>query len=802
MRKNRGYSCLPIARGLCLAICSVGLLASAAVLAAPTVPPAVEQPGTQPLEIGGFTPVSQCMICHGDTGDPNPSISLPYTGWQGGMMAHAARDPLFWAALAITEQDFLPDADPALRGGAGDLCLRCHLPQGWLQGRSTPTDGSGMSETLDADGVECEFCHKLVNPDPPVNVPGTTEIQNAPYIANDGVDAYFGSGMYVMNDTTARVGPYDDPAATHDWAQSSLHRSGDLCGTCHDVSNPVVGDLAHNNGALDAAPPVIASGDPASDLVDKAAFNNQPHSYGIAERTYSEWKASGLDDYPADNFNTLPADLKTAGGSLEVAFSRAWQPFLSTADYSDGTTRYFTCQTCHMSATSGKGCTVGNPPTRQDLPRHDQTGSGYWMPDLIQYMDTRGTLRFGSGLTTVQKNAMDAGRLRAEEILRSAALLEAKTQGDSVVVRVTNLTGHKLISGYPEGRRMWLNVKWFDNIDVLIDEDGVYGPIGRNATDLDSVQHAVQSLVDPADTVIFDANPGMDQEWADQLLGLGHDSNMSLTYDRLTDTVTKTLGQLAADPPGTEMQTFHFVLNNVVLEDDRIPPYLLDRDEATRRNVLPVPYSQYGNPGAGGVYDYWASSAFDIPSGAVRAEVRLFYQQTSWEYIQFLWLENDGLSAFLGEEGTNLLDGWLNTGQNAPLELSFTDVDLSLGNSAPGEASRQAQSLDHMTALYDDQSGQVDVSFTPACDATDHTIYYGPLDQVSGYGYSGALCHAGTSGQASFDPGPESYFFLVVGNNGWAEGSYGLDSDGLQRPEGLGTPGCDLVQDLSGSCDP
>ena len=794
MRRFRGFSRLSTSRGMHLAwIAGAVVFATVAALAAPMVPPAVEMPGTQPLEVGGFTPVSECMICHGGT--TNPDLE-PFFGWQGGMMAHAGRDPLFWAALAITEQDFLPDADPALRGGAGDFCLRCHFPQGWLQGRSTPTDGSGFSETLDADGVECEFCHKLVDPDPPVNVVGTTEIQNVPYIANDGANAYFGSGMFVVSNTPARLGPYDDPQATHDWAQSTFQRSGDLCGTCHDVSNPVVGDLAHNGGTQDTAPPVVASGDPSSDVEDKAAFNNHPHSYGIAERTYSEWRASGLDDYLVNDFLSLPADLKTAGGSIEVSRRRAYQPFQNTANYADGTTRYYTCQTCHMSAGRGVGCKLGGTPTRFDLARHDQTGSGYWMPDLIQYMDTRGTLVFGDGLTATQTTAMDAGRLRAEEILRSAALLEANNQSGTVVVRVTNLTGHKLITGYPEGRRMWLNVRWFDNLDTLVHEDGVYGPIGRSVADLDSVFSPVHSLLDPDNTVIFEAHPGMDQEWADQLLGLGYDSGMSLTYDRITDSVTKTLGQLAADPPGTKLSTFHFALNNVVLEDTRIPPYRLDRDEATERNALPVPDTQYGNPAPGGVYDYWSNSVFYVPSGAVRAEVRLFYQQTSWEYIQFLWLENDGLGSFLGQEGINLLDGWLNTGQNAPLELNLAHVDLAQGGIiAPGEAAQ-------ISTGYDDQTGTIDITFQPACDATDHTIYWGPLDQVSAYDYQGALCHAGNTGQASFDPGQGSVFFLVVGNNGWAEGSYGRDSDQQQRAEGVGTPGCDLVQDLSGTCDP
>lgn len=71
------------------------------------------------------------------------------------MMAHATRDPIFWATVAIAEQDF---------DGSGDLCIRCHSPDGWLSGRSTPTDASGLSEN-DAFGVSCDQCHTLTNPD-------------------------------------------------------------------------------------------------------------------------------------------------------------------------------------------------------------------------------------------------------------------------------------------------------------------------------------------------------------------------------------------------------------------------------------------------------------------------------------------------------------------------------------------------------------------------------------------------------------------------------------------------------------
>jgi hypothetical protein len=338
---------------------------AAVAMAAPTVPTDVEMPGTQPGEVPAYDPPTTCDNCHALT--PQTETE-PFFGWEGSMMAHSSKDPLFWAALAIAEQDFLPNADPNLRGGAGDFCLRCHMPNGWLGGRSTPTDGSGMIAATDSFGVECEHCHLLVNPDPPVNVPGTVEEQTAPYIANDGAEAYRGSGMYVVNSEGSRLGPYSNAAAPHAWKQSDFHRQSEMCGTCHDVSNPVTGDLAHNFGAMTPLAPGTYSGTLGGAPSDKAAFNNPPYAYGIVERTYSEWAMSNFATIPVNDFNTLPAALQTPGGSLEVAYSRAWNGV--TANYADGTERLFTCQTCHMSAATGKPAVradaYGPPAARSD----------------------------------------------------------------------------------------------------------------------------------------------------------------------------------------------------------------------------------------------------------------------------------------------------------------------------------------------------------------------------------------------------------------------------------------------------
>ena len=86
-------------------------------------------PGTQPEEGGiEFAKVQQCLMCHANTKN---SSADPFFSWQGSMMAQAARDPVFRAALAIANQD---------AEGVGEFCLRCHAPRGWLEGRSTPAD--------------------------------------------------------------------------------------------------------------------------------------------------------------------------------------------------------------------------------------------------------------------------------------------------------------------------------------------------------------------------------------------------------------------------------------------------------------------------------------------------------------------------------------------------------------------------------------------------------------------------------------------------------------------------------------
>ena len=158
--------------------------------AADVVPNEIQQPGTQEKEVSALIPPIQdkpgpyqdktlnkaCYNCHEDD-RPESHVKT----WSGGMMAQASRDPLFLASLAIAEQDF---------DGSGDFCIRCHFPRAWYDGRSTPTDASAIGID-DTNGVSCEFCHKMTNPDDSEH----KGVMNPPFKANDDIEGYYGSGM-------------------------------------------------------------------------------------------------------------------------------------------------------------------------------------------------------------------------------------------------------------------------------------------------------------------------------------------------------------------------------------------------------------------------------------------------------------------------------------------------------------------------------------------------------------------------------------------------------------------------------
>jgi hypothetical protein len=472
----------------------------------------------------------------------------PQHNWAGSMMAHASRDPLFLANFSIANQD-APES--------GDLCLRCHFARGWLAGRSVPTDGSRMT-AADGDGVSCALCHRMVNP---LYMAGAPAIDTSILAALSFSGTNSGNGMFVIDPADNRRGPFTNAAAPHAVLVSPFHRSAAFCGTCHDVSNPAFeadGLGYYNPNALDAT-----------------ATNFSPHFMAPVERTYSEW---------------LNSEYNNVNGVFAPRFA---------GNKPDG--RVSTCQDCHMRDVSGRGCNPTNsPPLRPNLPLHDLAGGTTWIASILTNLFP----------AEVNSAAIDAGIQRAQYMLSNAASIAVASNDGVFRVTVTNECGHKLPTGYPEGRRIWLNVRFYDDMMALIGESGAYNPTnGVLTVDLEAK--------------VYEVHPGLATNLADAL-------------------------DLEAGP------SFHFVLNNQIYSDNRIPP----------RGFTNASFSAFGGAPTGYSYSdgqYWDTTSYTMPSNTATAIVRLYYQSTSKEFVEFLRDENRTDS-----RGQELYDLWRTNGMCPP----------------------------------------------------------------------------------------------------------------------------------------
>jgi hypothetical protein len=547
---------------------------------APTTLRDFDQPGTQPLGVLAIQDPVICAACHGGY---DPTVE-PYFNWRGSMMSQASRDLLAMACMTIGNQD-APDS--------GDLCLRCHISAGWLGGRSVPTSGSAM---LDADrvGVSCDFCHRLVDiiywPENPVeDLDILAALEQVP---ND-----FANGMYVVDPSDSRRGPFADATSGHAILVSPFHLEAALCGTCHDVSNPAF----QKDGSGNYVP--NAFDQPASDFSSTTLMP--------IERTYSEW-------------------LNSAYNTLEGVYA---PQFGGNRDYVS------VCQHCHQREVTGYGCSAPEAPLRDDLPLHDMTGGSTWYPGLLS------TLYPGE----VDDAALQAGIGRARYMLQNAAEMALSATAGVLQVTVTNNSGHKLPTGYPEGRRIWIDVKFYDEGAALLSESGAYDP-------------DTGVLADDPELTIFEAEPGVDELIA-PLLGVD---------------------------PGP---TFHFVLNNKIFKDTRIPP----------RGFTNAAFAEFGGTPVGASYadgQYWSDNTYAIPTGARTAEVRLYYQSTRKEFIEFLRDENHTNTV-----GQELYDLWAANGKCPPELMLLQSIELPVPGDLNCDGSINAFDIDPFVLALTDPDG-------------------------------------------------------------------------------------------------
>ena len=482
---------------------------------------------------------------------------VEFDDWSGSIMAHAMRDPSFFAALNVANRDFINLLEHVELGGdfppltelgettiptllgldetaqpvVGDFCLRCHSPVGWLEGFSEPANPSepflrgdfwgaqmlGLSPLSEQapdplhnkdseghmDGVSCDVCHRMID---------NQKISGTDKAAGNG-------GMFVT-----LYEPFTDTERDEPRVMAPFQRESELCGTCHEVTNPFLMTLTDPDG----------DGVPA----------NVPHPI---ERTYTEWYNSSFRDKAKGRCQDCHRPMRFAGAQtwLLSHLERLWGPIDQTW------------------ADLGYGVTASR-----------QSALDERVADNLDFVD---------GATARIRVVSKPRRLRPGDT-------------GTVKFRIINKAGHKLPTGYGEGRQMWLHVKIWTKVGTIL-EDGA---------------------VDPETGEVLVANP--DDIFEIHALAEGYGD---LLDDDNDGVVTE------------HEKEFHFALLNKVVKDNRIPPKGYNKAAYMAQGAFIVPEDEYADG------QNWADReyTFTIPANArgdIKVEAKLMYKTFSNHYVEFL----------------------------------------------------------------------------------------------------------------------------------------------------------------------
>ena len=282
--------------------------------------------------------------------------------------------------------------------------------------------------------------------------------------------------------------------------------------------------------------------------------------------------------------------------------------------YSGGT-QPKSCQGCHMLPEPGDLPVGKGGPLRASPSRHAFVGGNVWGLEAVRMAAAPGELdALDAGFAANHRAALDnlAGAARLEILLPDGPL--PVEQEVVVKVRVFNLTGHKLPTGYADGRRVFLELR-------------VAGEVVSGAYDLD----AGQLLADPQ-LAVFEAVHGRTDGGRD-----------------------------------------HLALHDTIVKDTRIEPLGFVADE----NTAPVGIT-FLRDGDGGVmgaaeWNYRVRIPSSLGGGPVTVEARLYHQATTREYVEALVDANltDG-------RGDVLHSIWEATGRAAPQLMASTQRTATL----------------------------------------------------------------------------------------------------------------------------
>lgn len=175
-----------------------------------------------------FSGAGNCQMCHAMGNGANISSRgedvAPPTDWRSTMMANAARDPYWQAAVSAEVMDH-----PELRAVIEDKCTNCHTPMGHEEAHANGAPSYSLDEArgnaLAMDAVSCTLCHQVTGD-------------------NFGTAESF-SGGYAISSTRVTFGPYQNPLiqpmkniSGFEPVHSAHIEQAEHCATCHTLFTP------------------------------------------------------------------------------------------------------------------------------------------------------------------------------------------------------------------------------------------------------------------------------------------------------------------------------------------------------------------------------------------------------------------------------------------------------------------------------------------------------------------------------------------------------------------------------------
>lgn len=589
---------------------------------------AVPMPGTQQQELGNITfpaPYNvfeflvTCGACHGGQVDQQVAH---FGNWAGTSMASASRDPVFRAREVIVNEHLKQLTG---KDGGGNMCFRCHSPNGWYSGRFDPAlngkaDGSSMLHSIlistDDEGVPCETCHRALGavtyqrPDLDLFDPvwrTLADIDDWPHAGGPFVDQAgdpttapghpYGNGTLQIDEGMTYIGRYpgtvdiffQDLPITDLWGTPGGLYTGQTYGIYppgwldewgNDLSGyPAPGPDGGPVIQLDVpiGPPLNPDGSPnyeaqavspehatvkypndlaANGFIQTAEFCGACHEETIpvlghgmpVQRTYTEWKYSafGREDRTCQSCH-MPRLAHEFSDDIPGSYNAdplligGWPYAKPRANTS-----------VHKLAGANRDLAMMMQKLYPE-PDFEVVGGGEGANGI--WVGTGNDTRIFPGMLTNRDSMWERNRRNAEIMLQDAVTLAIVQPpihlgGDAweVKVRVQNNSGHRIPSGYPDGRRFWIDLAVTDALGAPVYRSGYY-----DQAEARLYNDATRAGLARAQGPVIDARV----------------HNAVMVYERITGSCTDADGDGNPDACTPSFEP----LNDHVLFDNRIPPF-------------------------------------------------------------------------------------------------------------------------------------------------------------------------------------------------------------------------------------